>query len=76
MIRQLHHDIYFDASLYYSSAGENGNSYYESMQVLMARMAAGDIDFIIADAATINEFAYNQYFCDLSEVLPEDNFLK
>lgn len=66
--------VYFDTSLYYSSSpdGEKPTGYYESMQVLVSRIAAGDVDFLIADIATMKQLAYSQIFYSLSDVLSDE----
>ena len=71
-------DIFFDSSLYYRPETESIDSTlsYQAIQVLTARIAAGEIDFVVADDVTLNELCYNQYFFDLSEVMTKDQMKK
>ena len=70
--------VFFDSSLFYIPSGNNevAVSSYETIQVLMARMSAGDVDFMLGDTSTLIEFAYNQYFYDLSDVLSDEQYKK
>lgn len=71
-------DIFFDSSLYYRLDTESIDSTlsYQAIQVLTARIAAGEIDFLVADDVTLNNICYNQYFTDLSKILSEDQIKK
>lgn len=69
-------DIIFDTSIYYLSNDSTDTTSYQSLQVLTTRIAAGEIDFIIADNAILNNFSYNEYFCNLFEILTEDQVKK
>ena len=65
-------EVFLDASMYYSDDSDAMETSYETIQVLTARVAAGEIDFMVADVATLYDFAYDQYFAELSEVLSEE----
>ena len=45
---------------------------YETLQLVSAKIAAGEIDFMVGDVASMNNFAYWGYFCDLTQVLSEE----
>lgn len=49
---------------------------FEAKQALMARIAAGEVDFMIAEQSLLCNYAYNFYFCELSEVLSADQMKK
>lgn len=55
-----------------STAASSGAANYESVQALMTWVAAGTIDFISGDTASLNELAYREYFFDLREILSEE----
>ena len=59
--------IYFGTSLFYMPGTD-----YHALEVLTAQIAAGNVDFIMADKATLDKFVYNEYFLDLSEILTEE----
>lgn len=71
-------EVFFDTSLYYTSYSpdENSEISYQTVQVLTARVAAGEIDFLIADDATLGEFCYSRYFYELSDILTEEQMEK
>ena len=67
-------EILFDASYYFSTdiistVAENS---YETLQIITAKIAAEEVDFIVGDLTSMNNIAYREYFYDLSEVLPEE----
>lgn len=64
------YDIRLDSN-YTLSDGYDENSYY-SMQIIMTRMAAQEIDVMAMDAANFSKYVYNESFADLREVLPQD----
>lgn len=65
-------EVFFDASMYYSDDSDAMETSYQTIQVLATRVAAGEIDFMVADVATLYDFAYDQYFAELSEILSEE----
>ena len=65
-------EVFFDASMYYSDEGDAMGTSYQTIQVLTTKIAAGEIDFMVADAATLYDFAYNQYFAELPKILSEE----
>lgn len=64
-------EIVFDAGYYYSldSDSTTVQTTYQTLQMLSAQIAAGDIDFMIGDLESMNNLAYKQYYAELSEVL-------
>ena len=71
-------DVFFDSSLYYLTDAEAGTSTtaYETLQVITAKSASGDIDFMVADDPVLIEFAYDGYLYELSEVLSDEQIKK
>lgn len=69
-------DVFFDTSIYYSKDNTTDTTSYQSMQVISARIAAGEIDFMVAEDSILTDFSYNGYFYDLSDVLSEEAFQK
>lgn len=67
-------EITLNTNLYYSL--DNPSSNYESSQVLMAWLAAGQLDFITGDAVSLTDLAYKEYFTDLRDYLTEEQFAK
>ena len=45
---------------------------YQTLQLISAKTGAGEIDFMVGDVTSMNDFAYWQYFYDLLDVLPEE----
>lgn len=71
-------EVYFATNHFFSNdAGSHTASMsYETLQIISVKISAGEIDFMVDDVATMNDFAYWQYFYDLSEVLPEEKMEK
>ena len=67
-------EITLNTNLYYSTDVINGN--YETLQVLMAWHSAGSLDFIGGDLPTLTDFTYRGYFCDLRDILTEEQIAK
>ena len=67
-------EINLNANLYYSV--DNLSSNYESSQVLMAWLSAGQLDFITGDATSLTDLAYKEYFTDLRDYLTEEQLEK
>ena len=42
---------------------------YEAIQTLSAQVAAGSVDILVADMDAFGIFLYQDYFCDLSQIL-------
>ena len=70
--------FFFDSSLYYLTDAEAATSTtaYETLQVITAKAASGDIDFMVADDPVLIEFAYDGYLYELSEVLSDEQMKK
>lgn len=62
------------ANHYFSNdAGSlNVSMSYETLQLVSAKIGAGEIDFMVGDITAMTDFAYWEYFYDLSEVLSEE----
>lgn len=67
-------EINLNTSLYYRADDINTN--YQTVQVLMAWLSAGQLDFITGDATSLNDLAYKDYFTDLRDYLTEEQFEK
>ena len=67
-------EITLNTNLHYSI--DNPASNYESAQVLMAWLAAGQLDFITGDAVSLTDLAYKEYFTDLRDYLTEEQLAK
>lgn len=68
-------EVFFDASLYYSNDDTDSaamDTSYQTIQVLATRVAAKELDFMVADVAALYDFAYDQYFTELSEIMSEE----
>lgn len=68
-IDQEKYEVRIDAS-YTLSEGYDENSYY-SMQIIMTRLAAQEIDVMAMDAANFTKYVYNETYADLRTFLPE-----
>lgn len=62
-------DVLFDTNLYISA---NDRAALYATQRLMVYVSAGDVDVMTGGPAIINQYAYNEFFRDLRQVLPED----
>lgn len=72
------YEVYFDCSMYLDSsnlAAVDQNT-MATTQKLMVYIAAQEIDVLIANEPTINSYAYNGTFHDLSSILSEEQFEK
>lgn len=67
-------EITLNTNLYYNA--DDATSNYESSQVLMAWLAAGQLDFITGDAASLIDLAYKEYFTDLRDYLTDEQLEK
>lgn len=67
-------EIVFDTSFYFSLDSDSATvqTTYQTLQMLSAQIAAGDIDFMIGDLESMNNLAYKQYYAELSDVLSEE----
>lgn len=64
-------DVLFDTNLYITDRANDQAALYAT-QRLMVYVSAGDVDVITGGPAIINQYAYNEFFRDLRQVLPED----
>ena len=69
-------DILFDTSLYYSPdlVSDNIEDSYNTLEVILAKISVGEIDFMTAEANVLNYLAYQDYFLELSEVLTDEQY--
>lgn len=49
---------------------------YETFQMLSAQVAAGTVDILVADLDAMSIFLYQDYFCDLTQVLPPEQLAR
>lgn len=71
-IDQKEYCIELNTSITYVAGDTTGAANYEASQALMAWVAAGATDFITGDVDSMVELAHKQYFCDLREILSEE----
>jgi len=64
-----------DSSLYISHESYDETT-TSSTQKLMVYIAANEIDLIVGDATTFNQYAYNETFADLRDILSEEQMEK
>lgn len=70
------YEVTLNTSMTLIADDTSGTANYESMQALMAWVAAGSVDFISADHAAMTDLAYKGYFVDLREFLSKDEIKK
>lgn len=68
------HMIGVDTSLVISQ--DNLTETYQSVQKLMAMVNAHETDLVVGDFDVIRNFAYSEYFCNLSDVLTHEEMIK
>ena len=64
-------DIFFDTDLYISDSS-NDQTTVNATQRLLVYVAAGDVNVMAGGSAIMNQYAYNEFFQDLRQVLPEN----
>lgn len=64
-------DILFDTDLYITANG-NDQASVNASQRLTVYVAAGDVDVMASGLTVMNQYAYNEFFLDLRQILPED----
>lgn len=69
------YDVMFDSSMHISNTEVTQDTIAAS-QKLMVYIAASELDVILSDEATIEQYAYNDSFCDLREILTEEQLQK
>lgn len=69
------YDVMFDSSMHISNTDVTQDTIAAS-QKLMVYIAASELDVILSDEATIEQYAYNDSFCDLREVLTQEQLEK
>lgn len=70
------YEVTLNTSMHYTADDTSGTANYESVQALMAWTAAGTVDFIGGDHASLTKLAYNGYFVDLRKFLNKDELKK
>ena len=68
--------VTLNATMSYDTDDTSGTANYESVQALMAWIAAGSVDFICSDHEAMTDLAYNGYFVDLRDFLSEEQIKK
>lgn len=63
--------VFFDDSFYMNGEGVDKSNVYTKM---MAYVAAGEIDIMIADPDMFKTYSYSEFYGDLREVLPADMY--
>lgn len=66
--------IVLNTNLSYTVGNDPAN--YESIQILMTWLAAGNLDFITGDTSALTDLAYKEYFTDLRNYLTEEQIEK
>lgn len=64
--------VTLNTTMSYITDDTSGTANYESIQALMAWIAAGSVDFISSDHAAMTDLAYNGYFVDLRNFLTKE----
>lgn len=64
-------DVLFDTDLYITSGASDQATVYAT-QRLTVYASAGDVNVMAGGPDIINQYAYNKFFQDLRQVLPED----
>lgn len=66
--------VVFNTSLRYTSSpsAEDATSFYETLQLILARAHTGDLDAIVTTDDPINILIYNEFFMDLSQALSQE----
>ena len=64
-------DIFFATNYFLSVTDDAETLYnsYEVLQLITAKLAAKEIDFMVSDLATMNFLAYREFAAELSEIL-------
>lgn len=70
------YEVTLNTSMSFVANDTSGTANYESVQALMAWMAAGTVDFINGDHSSMTNLAYNGYFVDLRDFLSDDEIKK
>lgn len=65
-------DLYLDLDEIYSTDEDDMSAAYYTAQSIIASVAAGEIDVLIADPEIFTLFAEESYFLDLTQVLDEE----
>lgn len=68
--------VTLNTNMTFDVTDNSGTANYDSVQALMAWVAAGSVDFICADHESLTDFAYNGYFVDLREYLTKEEIQK
>lgn len=64
-------DVLLDTD-YYITDSARDQATVNASQRLTVYVAAGDVDVMAGGPATMNQYAYNEFFQDLRQILPED----
>lgn len=64
-------DVQFDTSMYVTD-NTHDQSTLDTMERLTVYIAAGDVNVMAGGLSIINQYAYNGFFQDLRQILPQD----
>ncbi|MDE5891845.1 MAG: hypothetical protein K2H45_02860 [Acetatifactor sp.] len=64
-------DVMFDTSMYITDS-PNDQGTLDTMERLTVYIAAGDVHVMAGGTSVINQYAYNGFFQDLRQILPQD----
>ena len=65
------YNVYLDSDMYYA-ASDMSEASLATSQKFTAMIYSGDVDVVVADESVFSNYALNETFFDLREVLPED----
>lgn len=64
-------DVMFDTSMYLTDSPHDQGT-YDTMERLTVYIAAGDVHVMAGGTSVINKYAYNGFFQDLRQILPQE----
>lgn len=70
------YEVSLNTSLTFDSDNPSNTTNSDTIQALVAWLAAGTVDFICTDINSSTDFAYNGYFIDLREILSKEEIQK
>lgn len=64
-------DVQFDTNMYITDSAQDQGT-LDTMERLTVYIAAGDVNVMAGGPSIINQYAYNGFFQDLRQILPQD----
>ena len=64
-------DVLFDTSMYYTDNSHDQGT-LDTLERLTVYIAAGDVNVMAGGPSVMNQYAYNGFFQDLRQILPQD----